>query len=110
MNTNNNNHESTLCFQYCVGEDPYVQYGCIVANKDTIKKNEWQSYISLCLEHFFNTKGLLQSNQYIDIELYDNDVLMYPYRLSGHNDYNLYIDVIHKQYVFNGNTMTIPSH
>jgi len=101
--------EKSLCFQYSIGSEPYIQYGCIITNKDTIEMNEWQSYIQKSLQHFFNEKHLLKPNEYMDIELYDTNVIVYPYRIdcissvnSLGGDYNLYIDVPNHYYVFNG--------
>lgn len=103
--------ENSVCFQYCIGNESYIQYGCIVAAKEIIEKQEWQPYIQRCLEHFFITKsGLLKENEYMDVELYDTHVILYPHRvaLSVHSgspvcgDYNLYIDVPNHYYAFNG--------
>lgn len=105
METNNHNqNESTVCFQYCLGEEPYIQYGCII----TIDTNEWQPYVQKCLEHYFNKEKLLKENHFMDIELYDKNVIIYPHRISMsgdsfiYGDYNLYIDIPNNYYVFNG--------
>lgn len=107
--------ENSVCFQYCIEKEPYIQYGCLVADKQIIEKNKWQSYIQKCLEHFFTKNKLLQENKYMDIELYDANVILYPHRVaySVHSttpvcgDYNLYVDVPNNYYVFNGHKSVI---
>lgn len=108
--------ENSVCFQYCITNDPYIQYGCLVANKEIIEKKEWQSYFQKCLEHFFTKKSqLLKENEYMDVELYDTHVILYPHRVafSVHSDspvsgdYNLYIDVPNNYYIFNGHKSNI---
>lgn len=109
--------ESSICFQYCVGEEPYIQYGCLVAEKSVIDGNEWQTHIQKCLQHFFHKTNLLAKNKHIDIELYDNNVIVYDYRVylspcdvnseKFNGDYNLYIDVPNRYYMFNGTKYSV---
>lgn len=101
--------EHSLCFQYSIGSDPYIQYGCIITNEEIINNNQWQPHVQKSLQHFFIEKNLLKKNEYMDIVLYDTNVIIYPYRVecisytnSFGGDYNLYIDIPNNCYVFNG--------
>jgi hypothetical protein len=92
----------TICFQYCAGKEPYMQYGCIFVNE--IKN--WQIHFQKCLQQYYIQSGLLKKNEYMDIELYDNNVIMYDHQLqmfpTSYQDYNLFIDTTNDYFIYNG--------
>lgn len=110
-------NESSICFQYSIGDEPYIQYGCLVAEKTLIDNNMWQHHLQKCLQHFFYQRGLIPNHKNIDIELYHNNTIVYEHRVylatcdvnseKFNGDYNLYIDVPNNYYVFNGHRCSV---
>lgn len=99
----------SICFQYSIGKDPYMQYGCIVFNEI----DDWQKYIQISLQQYYRENGLLRKDEYMDIILYDSNIIVYDYKIepfssqNNYFDYNLYIDILNNSFIYNGTTRTL---
>lgn len=100
----------SICFQYSIGKDPYMQYGCIVLNE---KDSNWEKYVQRSLQQYYRENNMLKKDEYMDIILYDSHGLVYDYKVepfsSSNNyfDYNLYIDTSTNTFIYHGTTRTL---
>ena len=97
----------SICFQFSIGNDTYMQYGCVVMNPD---QGEWQKYVQISLQQYYIENKLLKNDEYVDIILYDANILVYDYKVEPYSssndrfDYNLYIDTLGDIFTYNGCT------
>lgn len=104
----NHKMQKSICFQYSIEKDPYIQYGCIVLNKEN--EGHWQNYVQKSLQQYYRENDMLKTDEYMDIILYDSNVLVYDYKVElfscsdNYFDYNLYIDTLNNRFVYNGTT------
>jgi len=95
----------SICYQYSIGNDTYIQYGCIILNETT---HDWQKYVQRSLQQYYIENKMLKENEYVDILLYDSNVLIYDYKIelfsasNNYFDYNLYIDTLANTFTYNG--------